>query len=173
MFDSFKKNKLETECSQLITSNIGLQDKVNDINLEIADAKEELAHFKCELDRLHAEYRESEDGYNKKIHALAIKCSDETARFEHVFHEGLEKKKTELAKLDAQIAQRKEMEAEIARNNKFNEDVWKRLIDAKDKELKYIVSMKDAEIDRMTKLITELTRRVGAPLKDATVAIKR
>lgn len=65
------------------------------------------------------------------------------------------------------------MEAEIARNNKFNEDVWKRLIDARDKELKYIVSMKDAEIDRMTKLITELTRRVGAPLKDATVAIKR
>jgi len=113
-----------------------------------------LRNYRHKLRELELEYRFKKQemdasllAYEKtiqdKMHDLDVRCANDTADHEHEYHEGLQIKYTELAKIESLIKAREE----TAKNDKI---VYERLL-----------KVKDDEISHLNTIINNLIEKVG------------
>jgi hypothetical protein len=77
------------------------------------------------IDRELADYRKKID---EEIRGLAIKCANDTKKYEHTYHSNMESLRVEIAKLEA----KKENLKEIVNTDKI---AYEKIIKAKDEEI--------------------------------------
>lgn len=120
-----------------------------DVDMEKTKIIEELQFYrkekKLEIDQELLDYRIEKQ---KEMHSIAIACAEDSQKYEHDYHSAMETKKTELAKLDADI------EARERYIDNQDTSIAERL-DSLQEQLKSKVD----EIDRLETIIHKLIER--------------
>lgn len=180
---AIREDQTEQPPTELVSQVDTLTEERDELLEAIQTLRGELSELRGNFREAEITYREKsqemrdqfvkdEDAYRSAIHKLAKRCADETAKYEHEYHNAREVKGSELAVLETRIAMLKTQESDLQAAYKLNESAWKKVLDAKDREMKtvidnkerdymIVVAAKDSEIERQHRIIMELTRHIG------------